>query len=268
MSSLSFARAVVAASLALAFASPRVASAQPIHERDERVTKDSASHAEADDGASIGAEVDAWSRFVWRGIALGDGPVVQPSTWASLYGVTASVWANAMLRESSTHSRLSSLVSSVSYTFTSKHARLEPGFILYYSPTNDGPHSTGEASLEAALSAYGFELMTAQFLDVANNRGAYFGTLGASYERKLNSLTLKASVDIGWANAAFNHAYFEWSAAQINVAESALSIRYDLTESIYAGAHAEASTLLSDSLRQQVPERTLTRAGALVGFEL
>lgn len=273
MSPSAVARAVFTVSWTLAIASPRFASAQPTRDGDDRVTKDSAADSDtvkedADDGASLGAEADVCSRFIWRGLAFGDGPVLQPSGWASLYGFTASVWANAMLTDSNVHSRVTSLVSTLSYTYETKHVRLAPAFILYYSPTNDGPQSTGEGSLEAALKLGDFQLLTTQFVDIASTRGAYFGTLGPAYERQWKRFTLKASVDVGWANATFNHFYFRWREGGANVAESSVALRYDLTDTVYVGVHGEASTLLSDHLRRQVTSGNLARAGLLIGFEL
>ena len=37
---------------------------------------------------SFGAELDGNSRYVWRGLALSSGPVLQPSAWVSLAGFT------------------------------------------------------------------------------------------------------------------------------------------------------------------------------------
>ena len=44
-----------------------------------------------------GLDLDSTSRFVWRGLALSDGPAVQPSVWASAFGLTASAWGSALI---------------------------------------------------------------------------------------------------------------------------------------------------------------------------
>ncbi len=48
---------------------------------------------------SFGANLDGNSRYVWRGMALIAGPVLQPSAWLSFVGLTFTPWADFAFRE-------------------------------------------------------------------------------------------------------------------------------------------------------------------------
>src|SRR5437867_4356277 len=43
---------------------------------------------------TYGAETDFNSGYVWRGIALSNKPVIQPSAWISRSGFTFTAWSN------------------------------------------------------------------------------------------------------------------------------------------------------------------------------
>ena len=43
---------------------------------------------------SAGGQVDFDSIYIWRGIKLSDGPVMQPSAWIEAYGAKFTVWSN------------------------------------------------------------------------------------------------------------------------------------------------------------------------------
>ena len=48
----------------------------------------------ADATITYGAETDINSGYLWRGLLLDDGPVVQPSAWISAFGFTFTAWGN------------------------------------------------------------------------------------------------------------------------------------------------------------------------------
>src|SRR5262245_1281042 len=65
---------------------------------EDSTDKQSSSQAvEARTPFTYGAEMDFNSRYVWRGLLLGNGPVAQPSAWISAYGFTFIGWGNVAL---------------------------------------------------------------------------------------------------------------------------------------------------------------------------
>jgi hypothetical protein len=220
-----------------------------------------------DDDTTVGAEVDTVSRFIWRGMALSQGPVVQPSAWASLYNFNANLFTNVLLTDQ-TNNRLSTIVPSLSYTLEWKKLSVEPGFI-FYDVLGDGPlHRTAEASVEGTLAFGAFHVLSNHYVDVATHAGAYYGTLGAELEPSFGKWTLGAKADVAWATADFNRAYFGASTAPLDLAEGTVSVRYELTKLAYAVVHGDGSTLLSSSLRATGVQATLAVVGATLGVEL
>ena len=230
-------------------------------------------------GPSIGAEVDAGARFVWRGIALSGGSIAQPSVWASGLGLTASVWANVLLNDEESgvprpararptpkaRTWVSAVVPAVTYTYAWRALRVEPGAFVYVNPGGVAPQTTGEASMNVACVLGSLAFVTRNNVDVGAYAGAYFGALGAEYERSSRKLTIKTFLDIGWATAKFNAAYLHTSTAALNVVEAGLSARYDLTDTFFVMPHAEVSALILPSAT--VRERVLVNGGAALGVE-
>jgi hypothetical protein len=222
-----------------------------------------------DDGATIGLELDAVSLFVWRGIALNHSPALEPSGWASICGFNFLLWTNLSVvpPADKTTPRVSAIVPSVSYPFEWKMLKVEPG-VLYYDLRGSGPaQQTAEASLESTLTVGAIHAFTDHYFDIAGNPGAYYGNIGAEYERTVGKWTFTAAADVGWATAAFNRAYLGVSVDSLNVAEVSASTRYDLTKVVYVALHAGASTLLRSALLRAGAEQTLGVVGVTVGVE-
>jgi hypothetical protein len=215
---------------------------------------------------SIGAETDLNARYVWRGLALSTGPVAQPAAWATVYGLNAILWTNVMLTNEAPK-RLSAIVPAVSYTFEWEALTIEPGFLYYDTPGQPVPPRTAEASLEAALAVGPIQLVTTDYVDVANAPGAYYGTIGTSWEPKRGRWSFKALVDVGWGTAAFNQVYFDTHSGALDVAEAAGKVQYAIDDVWYVALHAEGSSLLSASIAEGRPT-TLGNVGLTFGGEV
>jgi hypothetical protein len=272
---------VLASAFVLTPAPARATGTPPTKVGSHEIDDESSDAGEVNDGSasSMGAEVDAGARFVWRGIALSGGSVAQPSIWASGLGFTASVWANVLLDDeesgaprpararSTTKARtwVNAVVPAVTYTYAWRAWRVEPGALVYVNRGGIAPQTTGEASVNVACVLGSLAFVTRNNVDVGSYAGAYFGTLGAEYERSSRKLTLKAFLDLGWATEKFNAAYLHTSTAALNVVEAGLAARYDLSDTFFVMPHAEVSALLVPSAT--VRERVLVNGGAALGVE-
>jgi hypothetical protein len=214
-----------------------------------------------------GGELDLDSRYLWRGLPLSRGPVFQPSAWISIFGFTAAVWSNVLLRDEPPSRRISSVVPSLSYAYVFRRLRLEPGIALFWSRDDLPQVTTVEASAKVSLGIGSFRLQTAHHVDVQAHPGAYFGSFGPQYEPTFGRLGLRIFVNVGWATAAFNCAYWDVDQAAFDVVEGGVELRYALSAVLYASAHAEASTLLAPVLRSEADEPTVGNAGVTLGAE-
>jgi len=223
--------------------------------------------AEDDDASSVvgGAEIDTSSRFVWRGLALSNGPVVHPSAWVSASDVTATVWSNVMLAREQPRA---SVVSSLGKDFTWDALSVTPSALVVAATHSDPQSSTAEASLALSLSLGSLRLVGDHALDVGGHPGAYFGTFGVAWQQTDAPWTLGARVDLAFANAVFHHAFFGVDRAGPSSVAGEISLRAALEGDSYVLLHAQVSSVLSRRLRAAVDEPTLACAGVAFGVEL
>jgi len=232
-------------------------------------TKQAKPEEDDEDAPTVGAETDLVSRFVFRGVGVSDGPALQPSVWATGWGFTASVFANVLLNDEPPLHRVSHLVPALEWSHKWGPLTVVPGVVHYRSSSVEGPATTTELSLEVGFSlGSGFRLLSTNHVDVGTTAGAYYTTLGAEYEREKGSWTIKAALDVAYANRKFNDEYFGVSSAAIDLAEAKLAAQHDLTDVFYFVLHSELAVLLAPSIRSSGSGASLMSGGVALGFEL
>ncbi len=164
--------------------------------------------------------------------------------------------------------RLSALVPALTYTLEWKRITLEPGLVYYGTRGESLSPPTGEASLDATLTFGQLQLVSSNYLDVIHTPGAYFGTVGAAWARKVGRRwSFKARGEIAAANAAYNAVYFDTRVAKLDVAGVGANVQLDLNDVFYIALHSEASALLANSLAVG-RQKTLANVGLTLGGEL
>jgi len=223
--------------------------------------------AEADETFGFGVEADFVSRYVWRGIALSEGPVLQPSMWFSFYGATLTVWGNFVLNDEANQGQLNEVDFNLGYVYQHKNFFVGSLFLFYLYPHQD-IDPTGEGSIILGFQKGPFKIFTAQLIDIIAAPGAYFGLVGGSFEKELHSkLSLKTSVGVGWANGKFNEANFEVPMAKANVFVWNLDLNWYIHDPFYLRPHMKVTTLLSSDLRDSVEDPTIVSGGLALGVE-
>src|SRR5262245_38189747 len=74
-------------------APPPTTTSTPSGIRVETGAETPAQLTEKQSAMTYGAEMDFNSNYVWRGLLLDDGRVVQPSAWISAFGFTLTAWS-------------------------------------------------------------------------------------------------------------------------------------------------------------------------------
>jgi hypothetical protein len=165
----------------------------------------------------IGADLDLFSSYVWRGLSLTNKPVAQPGLWASIpvgnAAITFGVWSTIDLGKyddladdiseggGTSSFNLTEYDPYAEVSFTAGKATLTGGATAYIYPNSAGftedlntVEIYGKAALDAPLSPG-----VAVYYDVDKVKGAYFeGSLGYSI-----AASEKVSIDLG-ATAGFN----------------------------------------------------------------
>jgi hypothetical protein len=232
------------------------------------VTDDGPDRPDGDTKFTAGGELGLDSRFIWRGLALSSGPILQPAAWASAYRFSAIVWTSVLLTDEPPHRRVRSVVPSIAYTYSWDRFKIEPGVLVYWMGDDVAPRTTAEAYLTGDVAFGKLHLVSENYVDVKEYTGAYFGSIGPQVEISRDPWTFKGTLDLGYATADFNDAYFGVNGAALNVVEAGVEIRWDVSEHLYATLHGEGSVLLAPDLRRSVSEPALVSVGTAFGAEL
>lgn len=223
--------------------------------------------AEAGEDFEFGVEADFVSQYVWRGIALSDGPVLQPSMWFSAYGATFTVWGNFVLNDEANQGQLNEIDFNLGYVYQHKNFFIGSLFLFYLYPHQDVA-ATGEGSVILGFQKGPFKIFTVQLVDIVAAPGAYFGLAGASFEKELHSrFSLKTSLGVGWANGKFNEVYFEVPKAKANVLAWTLDFNWAVRDPLFLRPHMKVTTLLSSNLKESVDHPTIVSGGLALGVE-
>lgn len=228
--------------------------------------------ARAPSSLEAGLETDASSRYVFRGLVYSEGPVTQSTAWLSLGGLSLYAWSNVALPAPAGARRLDEVDLGASYSFGQGDLTVEPALDIYlYRPpereSGDGadPH-TAELSVRVSYTIDGATLFTRQIVDAASYRGAYFGELGATYERALSpGWDVAASVRMGWASARFNREYLGVVKPAVGLIEARVSLTRMLGRHFYVKPHLEITTVPDGELRASIVHPTVRRVGLAFG---
>jgi hypothetical protein len=217
---------------------------------------------------SFGAELDGNSRYVWRGLALSEGPVLQPSAWVSLAGFTLTPWANFAFREGDARAGFNEVDFTLDYSRDISSLTINPSFSVYLYPNQSDAPPTGELALALSYPVGPVSIFTDHSVDLIATPGAYFGDAGLSFESEVvSSLTVEASAYAGWGSARFNEANVDVNRAALNVAGTDVALTWSACGLFYLRPHAALSVILDRELRAAVASPLLIVGGLAVGRE-
>jgi hypothetical protein len=216
---------------------------------------------------TFGADLDFNSRYMWRGLRMSEGAVMQPSLWASHKGFTFSLWSNIDLEDEPGRPNFNELDYTLSYWKEWMGFTWEPN-VAHYTYPNTGWPSTTELGLKVSRPVGPVTLFTSHWIDVQEVAGAYYGELGLEYERELApKWTLQASGIFGWGSSRFNQAYIGPNETAANAFSVSLALTRSLGGGVYVRPHIQYSRLLDGALRGAVKDPDNFVVGVNVGVE-
>ena len=201
-------------------------------------------------GLSVGLSADLYTKYVWRGILLTDDPVVQPSITLSKGGFSANVWASIDSTDINEGNGAEWRTQEIDYTFSygttvCDSISLEAGVIFY---TFSGFDSTQEV-----YASIGFDAPLSPTLTVYydfDEVDGFYGTLGVGHDYEVGeNLTLSASASLGYADSAYNEAYWGVTDSAFNDLTAGVSATYAFTDSFSMGASAAYVYLVDGDIR-------------------
>jgi hypothetical protein len=155
--------------------------------------------------ADVTGAVDFNSAYVWRGMTLNDGFVLQPSVDIAKGGFDLNVWGNFDMDDyddTLDSGEFSEVDVTASYGFKFKMVDLRFGYIEYLFPTTDAGGAPGTREIFASAGMdlpAGFGVSLDVYRDIDELK-EWYTSLGLAYSYAVNEkLSLGAGAAIAWA---------------------------------------------------------------------
>lgn len=222
----------------------------------------------ADPLEALDVTIDATfsSQYVWRGLALADDGVFQPSLDVAYEGFTLNVWGNVDLSDApGSHGRVTEVDLTGSFAHTWGRLTATVGVVSYFALAGD------DTSTEAFLSL-GLDVPLEPTLSVFRDLGTHDGTyLNLAISHAFEDLLsiggcLAVSPEVGAGLGYGSRSYDAWAygADTAGLADLTLSLKVPVSmgEHVQVSAFASYSVLLDGQIREAAPDDDLVWFGA------
>jgi len=206
--------------------------------------------------ATAVAALDANSAYVWRGVTLNDGFVLQPSIDVSHNGFAINVWGNYDVDDydgTLDDNKFSEIDLTGSYTFKLGPVDTSVGIIHYVYPHTDVTPEGADLNTTEVFAGFGYDLgsgfavSTKIYYDFDLVDDFYI-TAGLGYTYSINDkTTLGLSGLIGYAGENFAEAYGGTDSGFFNYQLTA-SMKYMVTEAFGVGANINLADSMDDDV--------------------
>lgn len=191
-----------------------------------------------------GGEVDFNRQYLWRGLSLSTGPVINPTVWVGMGATEVGAWLNIPTNSTDYFE--------VDPYFFGSYAvgalTIEPGVTGYLYPGGGG---TAEVSVGLSLPVVGpVSVFTTQVMDVVGAPGGWFGEFGVGYSQEIDegTWTIEGDAKLALASAAY-HAYnIGPSVTGLSMAGGGASATWYPLDFLYLRGHGELHALIGDGL--------------------
>lgn len=211
-------------------------------------------HAEAADAPSpawsLSSELDVNDRYLWRGIALSEGTVYQPSATLARGEWSLGAWANV------DPNALGQDWNEFDLTLGAAHEwrgwSLEPSALLYAYP-GVGEPATAELQLLVGRTYGEWSASTRHSVDVLDARGAAYSALTIGFEHTLaRRVALSASAEYGRGWWRFASRYADASLEGMNVLSGGVAASIPVTEGLSLRPHAGWNQVGNRAVRDHI----------------
>lgn len=231
----------------------------------------SAIHAQEEDAAGSGipevsAQVEMVSRYLWRGLALSEGSVIQPSLSMSVGNLQCSVWSNIAFDHTTDLSQLNEVDLHVSTSREVGGFSLEPSLQLYTFPNQEEAPTTVELRMSVAREIGFFTFSLAHNVDILEYGGASFseGTLALDNEL-VPGLAFGGMISLGFGPSFFTDVNYALPVQSVQILSGQVSCNYAIAEILSIQPYAGFARILNEEVRSQVEEADFRTFGVIVG---
>lgn len=199
--------------------------------------------------------------YLWRGIQLNRGLVVQPSVNLEWKNFTFNIWNNTSMFENNDNERFQEVDITISKTFEPGNFYLEPTLLVYTYPSADGFSFTSEASIYAAYYFSNLGIFINPSTDFIQNTGGTFSETGLNYDRETDASELIWNIAYGIGNEKFisynilsdvNHTEAPYQLIDLNI-----SYQKNFGKTFYIKPYAQFTQVLNTNFQNALTPRQL-----------
>jgi len=199
----------------------------------------------------VSYDLGLFSHYVWRGITLTDGAVLQPAaTITHANGASVNVWGNLDVDDANDMSgEFNELDLTFGYSTSVGKANLDFGFCQYTFP------NTQFAGTQELYVGVGFDVPLEPSLTLyydIDEVDDYYGTLGVSYGTDItDAVSWSLAASVGFAGSDFAAAYTGGTSSGLYDGNVSLGLEYAAEKLTFGVTVAYTDTLDEDVLTEQ-----------------
>jgi hypothetical protein len=219
-------------------------------------------------------KIEAASKYIWRGINLDNGCVLQPSLGLNYAGFTATIWGNLDLTNyngtwydftSKPAGKFTEWDASLQYTHKVGPVNATVGFVDYQFPYQ-GYDRTQEAYATIGWSGCA-DVALSGYLGILDIDG-FYSTLNVSKEvTKLWSAPLVVGAQVGYGDKKHNRYYYGYNKETFTDALFSVSATFDQGKGYTITPYLKYSTLLDNKIFEDDAQRDNLIGGVVLGFK-
>ncbi len=215
---------------------------------------------------TLGAEVDANNRYLWRGMAFSEGTVYQPSLTLGRGAWSVNAWAN-IDPNALAGPQLNELDATLSTGAEWHGWSFEPSAMLYSYP-GTGSAATAEVQLGIRYAFGAWTPYTVHSVDLIEARGAAYSAFGLSFESTIrggSTVELNAEYGRGWWR--FASWYADPALEGMNVWSAGLSSTIALADGVSLRPHVGWNQVGNRQVREFISGPSPFTFGLALGRE-
>lgn len=218
---------------------------------------------DADKILSYGIIIDYNSRYMWRGMALSEASVIQPSGWIAYRNINLTIWSNFDLKSSSSNRSLNEIDVISSYPIEFKFFSFEPSISLYTYPYTNGQLTTLELGFKISKNLMSnVSLYSANNFEVFRYPGLYYGEIDLNFDKEISgSNSFGISTNVGWSTSKFYTVYAGDSKSGFNAISINLFYNYNFQNGFNIKPRLEFYRIINKQLQETSGNKFIVNYG-------
>jgi hypothetical protein len=225
------------------------------------------STAEASSKWSGGVEMTAADKYLWRGMTVNEGFILQPLAWVTCGNLTFSLWSSWTLNEPSDDIRRPEVDPTIAYEWSLSDLTIEGSFSYYYYIDQSDVPNTGELGLALGYPVGIVTFNLGAAVDVIEYPGALYLEQKIEAEKEFCScLSASGAVTLASGLKKFNEAYFEWPESKTYMMSLEGRLTYSTSGGLYLQPYFQYNKTIDNDLKAVLKKYT-SSIGVTIGRE-